>query len=471
MKLRVRFAIWVSLLLLAVLVGFGGFVYAAVANWLSTSVDNSLRLSAAQVIETIDVERGRIDLSDNPVVQDSRLADELRARGVSIQILETDGTAIKSVGPYQNLPLDPGAQRSALEGSPTLATRADLADGSVRVFTQAMLDQGDPIGIVQISESLTDTEDALRGLATSLLIGSPMLVVAAGLGGYILAGRALAPIDQITTTANRISAEDLSGRLHLPQSADEVGRLAATFDRMLGRLENAFIRERRFTSDAAHQLRTPLAAMQTIIGVTTQRRRTPAEYEAALADLAEETAQLGALTDDLLRLARAEQAVATTDTVNLGTLLTDLADSLRPLADAKGLSLRCEAERNLMVRGDADGLIRLFVNLLDNAIKYTDHGSVQVSARSVDEQVVCVVTDTGPGIGATDLPSVFERFYRGEGATGTPGTGLGLAIAQEIARAHAGTLEAASSAGTGSRFTVRLPRAPATAQQDALPKD
>lgn len=462
MKLRTRFAMWVSLLLLAVLVAFGTFVYLAVANWLSGAVDDTLRLSATQVIETIDIEHGEIDLSDNPVTQDTSLADELRARGVSIQILTTTGETIKSFGPYRDLPPDAAAIQAALGGRPTLATRADPSGvGTIRVHTQAMLDQNRPIGITQISESLRATDDALRELMASFLFGAPVLVLAAGVGGYLLAGRALAPIDSITQTANRISAQDLSGRLNLPASNDEVGRLAATFDSMLGRLEAAFRRERQFTSDAAHQLRTPLAAMQTILGVTAQKQRTGPEYQAALADLGEETAQLSGLTEDLLSLARAEQNPPAVEEVDLGILLTDITESIRPLAEAKGLRLSCQVRRDLTIPGDTDALIRLFVNLLDNAVKYSGHGAIRVTA-SLDEGVARVVMeDSGRGISPEHLPHVFERFYRADPAGGVPGTGLGLAIAQEIARGHGGSIEVRSTPSKGSEFTICLPTSPA----------
>lgn len=460
MTLRVRFALWVSLLLLAVLGAFGTFVYLDVASWLASSVDDSLRLSATQVIETIDIEHGRIDLSDNPVTQDSSLADELRARGLTIQILETDGSTIKSFGPYRELGVDPAALAASLDGHTTLVTQTDPKGAGIRVLTQAITNAGHAIGVVQISESLSNVEDSLARLLTALLLGSPILVLAAGIGGYLLAGRALAPIDQITQTAHRISAEDLSGRLDLPESHDEVGRLASTFDDMLARLDGAFRRERRFTSDAAHELRTPLTAMQAILGVTAQRRRTPAEYEQALADLADETAQLSTLTEDLLRLARAEQPLVETEPIDLSTLLTDVTDSMRPLAQAKGLTLDCTAEGDLRITGDTDALIRLFMNLVDNAIKYGRHGRVTVAGTAEPDGLRIVVADDGDGISAEDLPHIFDRFYRADQARTASGTGLGLAICQEIVAAHGGTITAQSTLGRGTAFTVLLPRAP-----------
>ena len=187
-------------------------------------------------------------------------------------------------------------------------------------------------------------------------------MLVAGGSGYFLAARALAPIDNITRTAGQISAKDLSARLKLPKSEDEVGRLAATFDSMLARLEDAFQRERQFTADASHELRTPLAAMQTIIGSTLGQQRTPAAYEQALRDLNHEAKQMRTLTEGLLHLARndAPQQPTKFEDVDLALLLKDMVESLRPLAEEKGIALVDELpDEALTLHGDSDGLIRL----------------------------------------------------------------------------------------------------------------
>jgi signal transduction histidine kinase len=263
----------------------------------------------------------------------------------------------------------------------------------------------------------------------------------------------------MTRTAQRISAEDLSARLNLPSTNDEVGRLAATFDHMLARLDEAFQRERQFTADASHELRTPLAAMQAIIGVIRTERRKPQDYELALDDLAEETDRLRSLTENLLLLARRDtNQPMVFDEVDIALLLRDLSDSLRPLAEKKGLSLVSNLPERLMINGDSDGLIRLFVNLLDNAIKYTPSGSITISmSLPANNMLTVAITDTGVGIPANDLPHIFDRFYRVERSRATRGSGLGLAIAAEIVQAHGGTIEVTSNPGEGTTFSVRLP--------------
>jgi signal transduction histidine kinase len=227
---------------------------------------------------------------------------------------------------------------------------------------------------------------------------------------------------------------------------------------MLSRLDGSFQRERQFTADASHELRTPLAAMQVILSTVREKRRSPEEYEQALADLAEETDRMQALAEDLLLLARREAAHPVShEAIDLSLLLCDIAESLSPLAEAKGLSLSCTAPPQLALQGDQDGLIRLFSNLLDNAIKYTDHGEIVVKADRTSNDILQVtVSDTGCGIPAEHVPHIFERFYRAEASRTRPGAGLGLTIAMDIARAHGGTIQVESSVGAGSTFTILL---------------
>ena len=461
MTLRARFALWICLMMLATLGAFGAFVYFSVSHWLSSSLDDSLRLGATQLIATADVDDGKLQVDDDPVILDAGLTDELRSRGLSIQIFGPSGAVLQSLGPYASLAVEPAVLREALAGRSSLHTRPDPeGTGSVRVLTQPMLIDGKVGAVIQIAESLRSIDALRERLLLSLLLGSPMIVAAAGVGGYYLAGRALRPIDHIVATARRISAHDLTERLGLPPSRDEVGRLAGTFDEMLGRLDEAFQRERRFSNDAAHELRTPLAAMQSILSVIAEQRRTPAEYEAALADLSEETDKLRALTDDLLRLARAEASEPLWEPVDLAELVPEVVDSLRPLTDADRARLTCLTEGDASVVGDTDALIRLLVNLLDNAIKHTPAGSIAVTVQGLPDEVTIAVTDTGDGIAAEHLPHVFDRFYRAEESRTTAGTGLGLAICREIVHTHGGDIEVTSEPGAGSTFTVRLSRDP-----------
>jgi signal transduction histidine kinase len=228
---------------------------------------------------------------------------------------------------------------------------------------------------------------------------------------------------------------------------------------MLLRIESGFAREHQFTSDASHELRTPLTAMRTILNVMRDGERPAQEYRQALDDLAEETDRLQALVENLLQLARGEQGLKLQkEEIDLGLLLPDVADSLRPLAENKHLTLTCNLPASLIISGDTDHLIRLFVNLLDNAIKYTENGTITLSARPSEDQAIIEVVDTGIGIPAEHLPHIFKRLYTVDPARSSGGAGLGLSIAQQIVQAHGGRIEVQSAARTGTKFTVYLPK-------------
>jgi heavy metal sensor kinase len=308
-------------------------------------------------------------------------------------------------------------------------------------------------------QSLGGAEEALDRLRTVLLIGIGVFSLLAGFAGYFLAGRALAPIDEITDTARRISTEDLTARLDLPDTGDEVSRLANTFDEMLARIESGFARERQFTSDASHELRTPLTAMKTILNVMRDGERPTQEYREALDDLAEETDRLQGLVENLLQLARGEKGLKLhREEIDLSLLLADVADSLRPLADNKQLNLTYDLPASLVISGDTDQLIRLIVNLLDNAIKYTEQGTVTVSARASEGNAIIEVADTGIGISREHLPHIFKRLYTVDPARSSGGAGLGLSIAKQIVQAHGGRIGVQSEVGSGTKFTVSLPK-------------
>jgi heavy metal sensor kinase len=329
----------------------------------------------------------------------------------------------------------------------------------VRAYILPVLEGGHLLGWVQSIQSLGSVEEALDRLRTVLLIGTGVLSLLAGFAGYFLAGRALAPIDEITDTARRISTEDLSARLNLPDTGDEVSRLASTFDEMLGRIENGFAREHQFTSDASHELRTPLTAMRTILNFMREGDRSPQEYRQALDDLAEETDRLQVLVENLLQLARGEKGLKLQkEEIDLSLLVGDVADSLRPLADSKNLTLTCNLPSSLMISGDTDQLIRVLVNLLDNAIKYTEQGTITLSAHENQEHAILEVADTGIGISREHLPHIFKRLYTVDPARSSGGTGLGLSITRQIVQAHGGRIEVQSEVGNGTTFTVYLPK-------------
>jgi heavy metal sensor kinase len=454
--LRVRFALWTATLMLLVLISFGSFVYFNTKQGLIRAMDDSLRLSASQAIEAIDIENGQINFSDS--LPDSPLVADLQEHGFTIRILALDGKILQSSGIYRSLPVDPSSFQKAGFGNPVFSTVSSTNADQIRVYTAPIMENQGLLGVIQIMQSMGSLYKTLDRLLVALLVSIPVLLIISASSGYYLAARALFPIDQITQTAQRISAEDLSGRLNPQETNDEVGRLEATLDNMLARLENAFRHERQFTADASHELRTPMAATQAILGVTLEKDRTPQEYRQALRDISDETDRMQGLVENLLFLARGDQKNSTQfEIVDFSHLLLDTAETLRPLAEGKGLRFNVSVPEEITLIGNSDGLIRLFINLLDNAIKFTSHGEIRLLAWKGERFVQIKVSDTGSGILDQDVPHIFDRFYRVDTSRSTRGSGLGLAIAQEIVHQHGGEMTVTSQVDQGTVFTVCLP--------------
>lgn len=321
--------------------------------------------------------------------------------------------------------------------------------------------------VIQAGDSLIPYYAALSRLMSVLLWLMPASIVVALGVGYWLSRRALAPVDQMTSAAIRISANRLAERVEVACPDDELGRLGTAFNGMLDRLQRSFQEMQQFTADAAHELRTPLAVLRSEADVALQTSRSPEEYRNVLEDQLDEIERMTRLVDQLLFLCREDAGVSTAGApIAVGPFITALVDDLQPLAHDRELSLRCEALPACRVPVDADRLRRLFCNLLDNAIKYTPPGGkVTVSGSCRVEGVEIAVSDTGIGVSAEQAPLLFQRFYRAASSRGsTNGSGLGLAICDAVARRHGGRITIASNPDSGTRVVVTLPTAapPAT---------
>jgi heavy metal sensor kinase len=321
---------------------------------------------------------------------------------------------------------------------------------------------GDRSSTVVLMASLEDVDHELGEVQTVLLTAVPIVLLLSGGLGYVLARKALAPMERLRRSTKEITAERLDQRLPIINAHDELGRLTETFNAMIGRLERSFAEIRRFTADASHELRTPLTAIRTEVEVALDKPLNLAEHQQLLGSILEECSRLTRLTDQLLTLAR-EDARAThqaQEPVDLASLVGDVAETMRPLAEAKELHLRVKANGAAWVRGDAARLSEVFFNLLDNGIKYTPTGGeVEVKIGQSGSEVVVTVRDTGIGIPAEHLPYVFDRFYRVDKARSRAegGTGLGLSIAQNTIVAHGGRIDLTSAPGQGTTCEVRLP--------------
>ncbi|HEY0020308.1 MAG TPA: ATP-binding protein [Longimicrobium sp.] len=334
-----------------------------------------------------------------------------------------------------------------------------------------------PTGELNIIVARTgDVEQhALRSFALIALVLIPVTALLAVVAGRSVADRILMPLNRLVTASREIGIGGLSRRVDEPERPQELRELAQAYNGMLERLDRAVIALRSFTADASHELRTPLTAIRGTAEVALARDRTADELRGTLEEVLDETGSMLHLVEDLLVLARGDQAHAELEeTTDLAAVLRDVQDVGEALAGGKPVEVRLDAPESLRVPGDAGALRRLFLNLVFNAVKFTERGAVTITARAVPAaQAVAAadgvrveeagpgvevqVADTGIGIAAEDLPRVFDRFYRADASRATGGTGLGLSIARMVAERHRGTITVESTPGAGSVFTVRLP--------------
>lgn len=452
LPLRWRLTLWYLLTFGIILVLFITFLYFQLRANLFDQLDVSLQLVAAQTANGVERVDEQLLFSDVEGVFETDFVVFLTA--VNGTIWDTTGLNLNIAPPS---PPQPGLS-TIMRG-----------DDRWRVFSQEV--SVDSVsGYIDVVGDMDPINDTLDGLLTLMAIGGPLALVLAGLGGGFLASRALRPIDRMTNTAQAISGSDLSQRIQYEGPPDEVGRLAQTFDSMLDRLQTAFARERQFTGDAAHELRTPLAALKGRIGVTLSRSRSQTVYQDTLQDMEAQVDRLIRLSNDLLFMARLDQGhfQPHLERIELDDFMGAVVDQIRPLTSAKSITLNESIPDDLTLRGDMDLLIRLFLNVLDNAVKFTGkNGRITLSASASSDNIQIAIDDNGPGIAAEHLPHLFERFYRVEGdrARGVGhnergGAGLGLAIAHEIARFHGGTLAVQSTQGQGTIVKVQLPCGP-----------
>ena len=455
-SIKFRFTIWYLLVLAVLLIALSAGVYFYLSRSLYQSLDDSLILRSSQ-------------LSNIPAIMESIQQGEFQEELGEIVILYFySGDQLTQVSARGiNITLSQELILQAIAGTSSFSTIQTEASEGLRLLAVPINIRilGPPPGIqpaaLVIARSTKQIDQALAGLVRTLIIAVPLALALAAGGGIFLARRALKPVDQIAQTAQEIEESDLSQRINVT-TKDELGRLAATLNEMIGRLEKAFQRQKQFTSDASHELRTPLAVIEAESTLALQKERPPSDYRQSLETISQESRQMSYLIDQLLTLARADAGKEQWNftELNLGNLITNLSTDAEILCQEKGLSFRLGQTEDLVVKGDEARLREVFMNLLDNGIRYTKSpGTVSVSLRSEGQMAVVAITDTGVGIPAEDIPFIFERFYRVDKSRSRAegGTGLGLAICRHIAEAHGGKIEVESQVRAGSTFSVWLP--------------
>jgi heavy metal sensor kinase len=384
---------------------------------------------------------------------------------ILIQVFDTDGATIASSKAARGLvEISRADFLSVLQGNSRFDTvSSDLPSGRLllRIFTTPVLENEKVAYIVQVASPLDPVQVALKNLRFALFLLLPITVIATGVMGSLLAKAALYPVNSMIGTIHQITAENMKLKISIPDTKDEIQKLAETFNDMLGRLERAFVSERQLFADLSHELKTPLTILKGEFEVILKKVRTGEEYENTLRSSLEEINRIIKLVENLLILAKLDSKEAEgleRKNLDLGLLVQGAVNNVKGLSGLKDISMAFKPKDGLSVNADEDQLKTLFLNLLDNAIKYTEKGGkVSVSASKEGRMAKIEIKDTGVGIPSGELKHIFDRFYRGDKSRNRLGFGLGLSIAKSIAEAHGGNITVTSRLTKGTAFTVYLP--------------
>jgi heavy metal sensor kinase len=455
LPLRVRLAAWYFLVLCLAFGAFSLLAFFEVRGSIHSAVDEGLRDRAADIQELLERR-----WPAEQVKRELAAGSSVRGEDDILQIAETRGEwSYSSISALRY-----GLQLSRT-GQPAEKYRflTMYSKGMPLRILNGQLRAADRVYDLQIAAPMDDFYDAVNRFRLLLLLSVPVLLLVASAGGYWLGRKALAPVGEIARAAQSISEHALSKRLPIPQTGDELQSLSETLNEMFGRLERAFKRVTQFTADASHELRTPVALMRTRTEVALRKPRSEGEYRETIVRIHQELERTSTLIENLMSLARADSGTEALQVAptNLNEVLLEISEPARLLAEGKSIYYDQRLpETPLHVNGNAPSLRRLFLILIDNAVKYTPReGHISVVLDASDGVAVTEIRDTGVGISSSDLPHIFERFYRADESRSreSGGTGLGLSIAKWIVEAHQGKISAASKVGEGSVFRVQIP--------------
>lgn len=487
LNIRTQMMLWYTLVFTLLMILAGTLFYLHLQSSLEANVDAELQQHAREIADGINDDNGTIrvidtqgvlpglvdpngpDLDNTPAVNNGRVGNETYPDvnlEPLVRILNNKGVSVYTSPAFQHLQVPAISITQPMHHAVWQGTLLAKNGQPVRLYSEPLFDDGQLYAIIQVGESLANLGNTLRSVALELLFIGPPVLLLSFLGSYWLAGFAFTPIKKMTNTARHIEAGDLHERVPVPRTKDELQTLALTFNSMIARLEKSFARQRRFVADAAHELRTPVAAIRSMTDIVLERE-TPVEreeYVSVLRDINTEAERLGHLISDLLVLARSDEneVAFEHEPVRLDQLARDVISTMEILATEKGIRLEVQADEPVRVTGDEVRLIQVMMNLMDNAINYTnDGGTIRITVQAEQENARLMVSDTGSGIAPEHLPHIFERFYRVDPARSRTagGTGLGLAIVDWIVRAHQGSIAVESQVGKGTTFTVTLPLA------------
>jgi heavy metal sensor kinase len=454
-------------------------LYFTLSKSLHRDVDNKLRSLAELIASESSSPLSKFGFGN--IDQALETSMNLKPIGKFIQVLDQSGKIGQKSDNLKNveLPISLNALKNASKGLITYETNRSIGDTPLRIITFPVVDNNHVSKIVQIASSLEEVEDALNTLLIILIITVPLALMVAILGGQFLAHKALKPVDNITQTARMITSQNLNKRIDPPKVKDEISRLIETFNEMISRLDQSFQQIKQFSSDASHELKTPLTILKGEVEVMLRKERTPQEYQQTLKSNLEEVNRMSQIVEDLLLLSKADigEIRLNKEDINLTEILNEVVVQMDMLARSRRVHLfTSNHHQEIHLFGDALRMRELFINLIENGIKYTEEGgSIHITLQKEysppvrntsdwgegerEKIVKIIVSDTGIGVAKEDQERIFSRFFRVDKARSREqgGSGLGLSICKWIVEAHQGEIKVESELGKGSSFIVKLP--------------
>lgn len=457
LRLSLGHAIWMAVLFL----GLGIGLYRVVEHNLYRSVDASLLVSAQSIRDA------RFIRGFSPPLMERFLDQFFREKFIRpyAQLVDLSGKISAKTDTQISLPVTPRALTRAERGLETFETfpPRNREASPLRQVTLPVVKFGKFTGeLIQVAAPLDSAFMTMREIAWVLWITLPLGVVLSVVFGYLLTKRSLKPVTAISAAATKLGSEDLSVRLPLTQANDELRTLTHSFNEMLDRLDDAFMRLRRFTGDVSHELRTPLAVLRGEAELALRKERSPEDYRASLRTIVTEANNMTGIIEDLLLLARAESRAVAMSWMELGTVdfLTDVVNVVQPVYEAKKVSLRLVNRAGSRLDANPGYLTLALKNILINAAKHSAAGStVEFDVGQDRGDTVFTITDSGEGIPQESVPYIFDPFYRVDSARNRAagGTGIGLSLALALVKLHNGTITVRSKTGEGASFCVRIP--------------
>jgi heavy metal sensor kinase len=463
-SIRFRLAAWHAVLFTAVFAVLGGLLYVTVREYLDDTLLETQARRARQIAGTLLANAPRT--GEDYVVREIKALYDPELSDRFIRVTRGDGSILYVSGPPNDQSFDPSRVPPAGPDHAAEFTRLEgLGDGrSVLIAAFRAATTGGGPYLVEVGTSSEPVDRLARHILALLALGIPLVIAVAAAGGYLLARQALKPVEQIAGKAEIITQHNLSERLPVANTGDELERLSIALNHMITRLDDAFGNSKRFVADASHELRTPLTVIQGELENLAADPHLPADLRDRVGSTLEEVERLGKIVQKLFALSRLDAGEAQEEWVrlDLSALVAATSDQMLLLAEDRNIKVTREAGDPVYVMGDRARLKQVVVNLVDNAVKYTPPGgSVHLKVHRDSSHGILEVADTGMGIPPEAVPLVFERFFRvdRERSAGEGGAGLGLAIVRSICAAHGGRVDVESVAGSGSRFLVILPLA------------